>query len=116
MDNHYNISLSHGPCAANVYLNNKKYQLVLDWSYDSIYLKNDNNEWFVFTDNSNYYDNKYNTLYYNGEEWLHNIDIDIVKKYNKQFDAMYHYALTKLSNENNKSFDLLHKINRLLAE
>ena len=105
---------SHGPCAANIYLDNHSYQLVLDWSYDSIYLKDPCNNWIVFTNNIKYYDKK-NSVYYDDKRWLNENDID-VSKYKSQFNEFVDIAYqNKLSfdQRSNQSFILLEKIKLL---
>ena len=54
------MRFTSGPGASNIYRDNNKYQLVLDWSFNSIYFRN-NDKWIVFTTNKDkvyYKDNK----------------------------------------------------------
>lgn len=107
MDNY----CTHGPFAANIYLNDRSYQLVLDWAYDSIYLKYPNNNWIIFTSNKQYY-NKTNSFYYDNTSWLNENDIDI-SNYRSQFNELVDIAYQNklfFDQRSNQSFELLKKI------
>jgi hypothetical protein len=109
------MSISYGPYAANIYSNDRKFQLVLDWSYKSVYFRNGHYtdpkfSWFVFTTDKEYScENKFLL----DENNSINLPDDILKdEFNKLKNIAFDKKLEILDYfENfNVSYDILDKI------
>ena len=107
-----NNRCTYGPCAANIYIDN--YQLVLDWAFDSVYLKDENNNWLVFTSNEKYYDRE-NSFLWNSNQWSknNNYDTDTFKLYFNDFINIIKENQNKFSERSKISLGLLENMKLL---
>lgn len=110
------MRFSFGPGASNIYSNDRKYQLVLDWSYDSIYFKyhiDNKTKWIIFTtkNNKNFYQDNFND-----DEIIIVDDINNINFEDDEFKKLKNYAIDnqniilKQYQRSKESFEMLSKI------
>lgn len=121
------LDTTYGPYAATVYYDNQLYQMTLDWSYKSIYLKiYDCNTWLTFTTDLDLMD--FGNVYYLNPEniWYHNKQIFQncnLYLYGTIFENLKNKALNHKNNfnivshkESEKSFELLERMEILFKQ